>query len=1684
MAQDDTLNQLKRALAAIKDLKGRLDSVERARVEPIAIIGMGCRFPGGANTPDQFWDLLAGGVDAITETPTDRWDMDTFYDPDAEAAGKITSRWGGYIQPVDQFDPLFFGISPKEAESMDPQQRLLLEVAWEALEHAGQPTETLVRSQTGVFVGVHSHSSDYYLMQVQDHEKIDTYTGTGTSHSVLGGRLSYLFDWRGPNVSLDTACSSSLVAVHLAVQSLRNGECDMALAGGVNIILSPEFTLTASRMHMLAPDGRCKAFDQRADGFVRGEGCGVVVLKRLSDAQAAGDNILAVIRGSAVNQDGKSNGLTAPNSLSQEAVIRAALANSGVSPAEISYVEAHGTGTSLGDPIEVEALSAVLAAANGEAAPQRRVMLGSAKTNIGHLEGAAGIAGLIKVVLSMQHKAIPPLLHFTGLNPHISFENTPFAVTTELLPWEADGGRRLAGLSSFGWSGTNAHVILESAPATPEETASRPEQQAAVVLPLSAHTPEAVRALAGAYRDFLAGESVPDLYDVAYTASRRRSHHEYRMAVAGRTPAELARQLEARLQDAGAVAQVNADAPPRVVFVFPGQGGQWVGMARRLLENEPVFREAIEACEAAMQPLVDWSLRELLTADEMADRFEAIDVIQPALFALQVALAALWRSWGVQPDAILGHSLGEVAGAYVAGALTLDEAARVICHRSRLMKRTSGQGAMAVVGLSLEQTAAALSGYEGRLSIAVSNSPRSTVISGDPAALEQVLEALRARDVFCRLVKVNVASHSPQMEPLRPELVQALAGLRPQAGDIPIYSTVDGVVSDGAGFDAAYWGRNLRQPVLFSTMVEQLVLDEYTVFIELSPHPILLSPVEDTLHHLGRPGFTIPSMLRERDDQTAMLNALGTLYTTGYALDWARLYPQTGRVVSLPAYPWQRQRYWIEAREAKGWSARGGHPLIGQRLPALAHLPSSHFWENRLDARFRRYLHEQLGGATDEDVYAAMALAAVGAAYGENSHAVTELDLHQPLTLDETGEQAAQIILTDEGGDSAGFQIFSRADAAGAWALCASGRVQIAQMEAGWLYDHVWQPQPRELAEMSSAPGHWLIFADQHGPGAQLAQLLAMRGGSATLVIPGDEYALVEDGVYSINPARAEDFSRLLAEAGRAAHAVYLWPLDALPRLLEDADELVRAQAFYAQPTLYLTQALAAQGEHAPLLWCVTRNAQPVVQDDMVSLNPAQAALWGFGRVASLELPDLWGGLIDLPEDGIPAHDANVLFTEIAHVEAEDQIAFRDGQRYVLRLVPDADIASPPAPLPVYADGTYLVTGGLGRLGLVFARWLVESGARHVVLTGRSGAGEAAQAVIAELEAAGAQVVVARADVSEFEDVERLLSDIDRDMPPLRGVIHSAMVVDPGMIVQQSAERFMPVFAAKMLGTWNLHTLTQDRPLDFFVMFSSVASGIGLAAESSYAVGNAFLEGFAHYRRLRGLPALTVSWGTWGGAGLGAVMEQFIASLGLVLMPVRPALAAFDYVLRTGTPHKIVAAIAWDTFRRMHQTRRGRPFFEHIGAASQTSDTAQPEQVSFDQLLHDAAPDQRWTLLVNHVRDEAARVMGFDPAMIDLKRGFFKIGMDSLMSVQLRNRLETSLNCSLPPTIALEYPSVEALASYLAENTFRWQTAAAEDAPPTPEPAAETPLEAITDEELLALLDDELARIDDLTEDR
>ncbi|HTI78833.1 MAG TPA: type I polyketide synthase, partial [Acetobacteraceae bacterium] len=868
-------------LRQVRQANAELRAVQRARSEPIAIVGMACHFPGGADSPAAFWDLLSQGRDAISEVPADRWNIDAFYDPDPQMPGRMASRWGGFLRSIDGFDAGFFEMSPREARRLDPQQRLILELAHEALDDAAIAQDTLRGSPTGVFVGI--YNTDYQTLQ--DPLQADVYAGTGTSNSMAAGRLSYLLDLQGPSMAIDTACSSSLVAVHLACNALRTGECDLAIVGGVNVIAAPEPMVVMSKLMALSPDGRCRSFDAGANGYVRAEGGAVIVLRRQSDAETAGDRIHALVRGSAVNHDGRSAGLTAPNPASQEKVVRTALARAGIGPAQVGYIETHGTGTPLGDPIEVAALSAVFNGSGG------RCALGAVKTNIGHLEAAAGMAGLVKAVLALQRGAIPANLHFERLNPRIELKGTPFHLPTALQPWSDPA--RFAGVSSFGVSGTNAHVVLT---AVDQSTPAEGDAPRSVILCVSGRGETAMRQNASRLSALLRSSDAPPLADIARTLARRTLHRD-RIAVAGSDPEALAAAL-----DQAAVRPASPGGP--LVWIFSGQGSQWPGMHTALTTIGAALEPFAQAIRAAGGPDIDILAR--AAPDDAAWRRP--DLVQPALFAVQCALATALRDAGVAPDVVIGHSMGEVAAAFITGALDLADAARIITIRSAALARIAGRGAMAMLDLDPGAASTLLSeAGVTAVSLAAVNGPHSVVVSGDRADIERVLARANKQNVFARRIAVDAAAHSPQLDPELAAFTSELAGLRGAAPSIRMISTVTAAALT-APTDPAYWAGNLREPVRFWEALQQVLADGPTTLLEIAPHPIVLHGLERSLPR----DHAVPlvPMARDTEPSRSWTETLAALINQKRRVALSRLAPP-GRITSLPSYAWQRRRYWV-----------------------------------------------------------------------------------------------------------------------------------------------------------------------------------------------------------------------------------------------------------------------------------------------------------------------------------------------------------------------------------------------------------------------------------------------------------------------------------------------------------------------------------------------------------------------------------------------------------------------------------------------------------------------------------------------------------------------------------------------------------------------------------------------------
>ncbi|MGT0193983.1 amino acid adenylation domain-containing protein [Burkholderia pyrrocinia] len=1366
---------LKAALDELRLRRAEIAALRSDRNEPIAVIGMACRFPGRSDTPDAFWQLLDDARDAVTEVPGERWDIDRYYDPDPATPGKMATRHGAFLERVDQFDAAFFGIAPREATYLDPQQRLLLEVAWEALENAHLAPERFRQSATGVYVGITCF--DHAIQVSNASMPSSSYAGTGSALNMAAGRLSFVLGLTGPSMAIDTACSSSLVCLHLACESLRSRESNMALAGGVNLMLSPEVMVSFSQARMLSPDGRCKTFDAAADGYVRGEGCGMVVLKRLADALADGDRVLGIVRGTAVDQGGAGGGLTVPSRDSQERVIRRALNQAGLAPGDVSYVEAHGTGTSLGDPIEVEALAGVYGPGRAATEP---LVIGSVKTNIGHLESASGIAGLIKVLLSFEHDRIPAHLHFTQPNPHTPWQDIPIRVAADPVAWRRGERRRIAGVSAFGFSGTNAHAIVEEPPVAPAHAAQRG------LLLLSAKSEAALAALAQRYERAITGATPRELAAICRAAATGRSHYPFRAAyVSG-------------VREASAAAARTGKAL-RMGFRF---GAPDTGVARELHASEPLFRDAFARCSVPLEAL-----------DTDAGRF-----------AIQFAWAELWKGWGIRPSVVSGHGVGEYVAACVAGVVSVADALRLVAARS------------------------------------------------DAEALRAALQDTPLARPSVRLISGCLGAEVTD-EVTHPQYWLQLAGASEQA-------------------DAPHAPEGLAD------------------------------------------GWLPPPCAGD-----ALERALAVLYVQGWQFDWSALFPAPAQpATTLPNYPFERQRFSLEKIPS---------PIVGMDAGSI-------------DAALR---HLKSSGKYSEDVLNAF----------------------------------PDLLRT------------------------AFAPAETAAPTAPPLYHVVWEPQAAlPAARFAADASPWLIFADESGVGERLAALLRERGASCSLVRPGLDFGVGAEASRQIAPERPDDFVRLLNEtAAPGQRIVFLWALD------EAVGETRMSTAL-----LHLVHALVGSEREwtpstRPRIRVVTRDAVEAGDAPLVS-GFAQAALSGLARGAMIEHPEWFETAIDL-DPAAPEDETQALLQEMLGESREEQVALRHGARHVARLSPLAQAET--AALRVEPDAAYLITGGFGALGLHTARWLAARGAGTLILVGRQGAAsDESQRAIAELRERNVSLRCERVDIADPVAVTDFFAALRRDGVPLRGIVHAAGIVGYKPIMQVGREELDAVLQPKVAGTWLLHQQSEHFPLDFFILFSSIASAWGSREQAHYSAANRFLDALAHHRRSRGLPALSVNWGPWAQGGMTFPdAEALLRRVGIRSLAADRALDVLDHL--PAVPQVAVVDIDLALFQGSYEARGPKPFLDRVRVGES------PPRAPAMPALSDASPRERKRLLADSIDRAVAQVLGYAAGTLDRDLGFFEMGMDSLMALDVRTHLEKALGIPLSVALLFDHPTVNALADFLAEQS-------------------------------------------------
>jgi len=2063
--------------------------------EDIAIVGMACRFPGGVKSPKEFKNFLLKGGDGISLVPQDRWNNDAYFDADKDKKNRMYVNQGGFLSDIEMFEPQFFGISPKEAPSIDPQHRWLLELTYEALENAGLKPSELRGSNTAVYMGQFMHDYEQLQVDAMGRELISSHSATGPSMTLTANRISYTFDFTGPSVALDTACSSSLVALDLACQAIVRGDSHVAIAGGVNILLRPEMTMSICKASMLSPDGRCKSFDASANGYVRSEGAGVVVVKKYSDALRDGDPILALIKGTGVNQDGQTNGITVPNGKAQKRLLETTLARANMAPSDIQYLEAHGTGTAVGDPIEVNAMGSIL---RENRSPDTPCVIGSVKSNIGHAEAAAGMAGLMKAVLAINTGIIPRNIHFKKLNPAISLADLNLHLPLDNTSWpDVAGQPRRALVNSFGFGGTNSNVIIER---NTDAINYFPETMIADVnvawgrkywLALSAKSEPALKALAGRYREFLVEAASHDsILDICYTAATRRDHYKYRLAITGTSASDMIEALDAYVAGEQKQGYVNGvdnhrAKADKVAFVFSGMGTQWVGMGRELYAGNPIFRTAMDRCDAALAPLTGWSLVDKLYTNPVPDLSNRTDIAQPAIFAVQYALTELLNAWGILPTHIVGHSAGEVAAAHASGALSFDDAINVIYHRSRLQFTTEGMGKMLAVGLTQGELQEYLAGVENKISIAAINSEDAITLAGDEQELIRIAERLDEKGIFARFLSVNVPYHSPVMDQLKEPLIDALADLAVLSPAIPIYSTVSGKRSGQNDWGAHYWADNVRNPVLFKDAIEAMIAEGVSDFIEVSAHPALSSSIEKILRQQGQQGAIVSCLKRDIDSSQMADRIIGSLYTAGIQVDWEHLY-HGGKHTLLPNYTWQKSAYWSEDEAVRyarlnnvspsAGVHRESHLLLGASVPSQVPL-----WQKTVALDELPFLADH---RVDGDIvypaaaYIDMALALAREIGQDQSVTVEDLAFHKALFLQESSILRMETLWEP---DTRHYQIAARDTGADSWSYFSSGRIskvaalpvkqsidvasiksrlpshyvsqefyqhclslgldyrdKFQAVQQAWFKDdeslvqialpaamHVQHQQHRlnpvildgafqglfptissgylpvaiRQLRFHATPGetgyahlithfknHQEIYGDL---------VIANEGGDVVVEVLGISLkainagqSLISDLLYEFRWHEAE-LERTAVQEGHvlvvadcsglghhireqlenAGSQVVLW--DAQSRNLEDWENLLKESATTCKSIVYLPSldmdfsdemsvdhiaAVVKNGVcDGPLpfiqamlriewsrnisLFLVTQGGQSTQHQDGIN-TLSQSTLWGLGRVLSSEHPEFSVVMVDLDNRDC-ADTIDRLSQEILYGGQEQEIAIRNGARLVNRLgrisntelghyidrnvslrpgdsfrvllhdrpmversprgvIPDGnevlirvDCASTfvsdwvignqylcageiiatgsniaaypvgtrvllpwhelqsdiikqgtdglyhvpddrllqeacdnaarqlwseinveyaltqtrpntmvyvgpineasvalikramglgvditvcsnaldkldlpgdanitkvntdhydwpelcagqrPIDLLVYAekspvdvklvrhlqvfatfldwssepastdvlrivqeqkihylrlswqdliahrerliarcvarsvampgdagvtpvalrdwldaarqssgfslvdftcdqelskftrhgkvtgivrpDATYLVTGGLGGLGLAIMDWLVDEGAKSIVLTGRNEPNTYAQQAIARVQSQGIIVKVARADVTSESDIQQLVEYINAEMKPLRGVIHSAGVLDDGVIAQQTPEKFARVLASKVNGSWNLHRATRHYPLDIFVCFSSIAAVVGWPGQSNYAVANSFMDALCRYRQQQGLPALSINWGPWAEVGMASKLDvrdiDRMESSGMKALNPKAAVLAMQELLAYGVEQAGIFDMNWRAVFNNSASLKSKTLLSgFLEKNDQVSDC-----VDFASLYRSTPAPLRAALVQEKSCGILADILGFDDAaQIEVTTNLFEYGLNSLMAMDCKNRLQNLFAVKLPATLLLKHPTI------------------------------------------------------------
>ncbi|UZR98135.1 type I polyketide synthase [Chondrinema litorale] len=1814
---------------------------------PIAIIGMACRFPKAPNIR-AFWDLLSSGGNTIEEMSEKRWNFDLFYDPDPATPNKCYQKHGSFLDKIHDFDPLLFNISPAEAIEMSPSQKLMLELTWEAIEDNNLSYDEIVGKKVGFYLG--NVWNDFEHLRKHLNANTTLHSAIGQSTSVIANRVSYTFGFTGPSLVVDTGCSSSLVALHLACQSIWEGSSDMSFVGGINHILDHDQYILLSKFGGLSKKGQCSTFSDDVDGFVRGEGAGIILLKRLEDAQRDGDNIIGLVKGSSINNNGFNVNLPATSTKGQIEMLEEAYKHSGIAPSDVHYVEAHGTGTKLGDPTETTAIGRFFANGRQE---ERPLKIGSVKTNIGHMEAAAGIAGLLKVLLAMQHGKIPSNLNFRAPNPDIPFKELKLEINNSNSEWGTlEGESKKAGVNSFGWGGTNAHAVIEEyIPAEVKEETEPVLATDAFLLCLSAKSESALKAYAKNYAEHIGNAS--SLEEVAALCAAtiiNKPKLNYRISIAGNSQEELQENLRIFYEEGEEVPLAKLSGEAKVVFIFPGQGSQWVGMGKELYQSEPVFKAMIDACDAAFAKYTDWSLIEQLHAEKEASRLKEIDIIQPSLFAIEIALAKLWMSKGIMPDAVVGHSMGEVASAFIAGAIDLNDAANIICSRSKLMKTVSNTGgAMGVTELTVAQAEATIEKYNGKLSVAVSNSPKSTVIAGDETSLLEVLAELEAKDLFCRQVKVDVASHSPQMDPLMGPLETQLAELKAVKNPITYYSTVLNQVVPGEELTKEYWVKNLRGMVRFSEVIGTLLEENHTVFIEMSPHPVLTNAINECAQGRQKEVVTVGSTLRDKPEKRSFNGFVGKLFEQGYAINWKEFYQiEKAPAMQLPTYPMQKKRYALEDRSAQKNGEMGKNPLLGRRIQ-LAGIDDIFIWENKLSLEHLSFVKDHVvNNATvlPGVSYLEILYAALQEAFGNAFHQVEDLHFKRPIYLYDNETIDTQLKITRTGANRAVFNYNVKTVSGGniKWVTTAEGNLRIcgsreyvsddyiynlvrskddtfikkedfykvtnsigiqygsifqginwilinntqaiahvtpnsliaghdnkyfihpaildscfqtiftpilapdvkntkystflsqlkgfrwfnkpepgndilvkaetidtiiepngitkqqvalqlydesgnfladiefieaviidndqlySNKETDWLYHTNWEKvhiQARKqeaLVEEESIELQegklektWLIFEDHLGVEKKLIRLFKERGHRLIKVGFGDEFTKIDENHFQVNYLEKERIKELFSHlhdnhiyCEGIIHAASLNDhINYENLLVEDLDYFQNAGSILL---INLHQVMSGRYQDAmqdafPNLVVLSNGLLPVANKS-TQLNITLAPMWGLAKVLFNEEPAYHCTRVDLsyfPDDREVAKLYDVIFAES---KDEPELVIREEAIYASRLEREN--------LPVFNletvefqdDKTFVVTG-CGTAIHTMINWIIQKGIHNIALINDCiDAKEKHQAFIDEHSGKGINLKMFKADITDIIQLNKAINQVQEEMPPIKGIIHAAGLMETALISELDTKAFRKMLAPKMMGTWNLHTISLNLPLKHFIVFSSANSLIGLNGHGSAVAANTFVDFFAHFRVKQGLPCVAINWGAIEDATTEdetPSTEVSIVNEGFIPFKMEKGLDILDKLYTLAPAQLSIALMDVQKTIEHYDTLAETNYFSKLISAQATYHS---DEELLRTALETGEKEATIALIAQIVTKKVAAITKASLDLISNSSTFKGLGIDSLMAIKLRNQLEQTMGIKMAVNNFWKYASIGQFSAFTYEAILKEEAGSNSDQSP------------------------------------